>query len=277
MLRLILGDTIMKLHFAKLNPTENMTILVTDPVPRAQHSAVAEALMAYASVGGEQVGFLEEATLPGARMRLQMMGGEFCGNATMSLAALLAFRENLPSGGEAVYPLEVSGTDGIVPCRIQRSGDVCRGTVCMPLPEEIREVDFPDGVRCPVVFFPGIAHAIVREGVLRSSDAPRCIPRWCEACETDALGIILADDALDRIRPLVYVRSTGSSVWERGCGSGTAALGAYLAHERRGDAALDVAQPGGTIRVEAKWDGERVSRLEISGDVRLAATGEAWI
>lgn len=267
----------MKLRFAKLNPTENMTILVTDPVPRAQHSAVAEALMAYASVGGEQVGFLEEPTLPGARMRLQMMGGEFCGNATMSLAALLAFQENLPDGGEAVYPLEVSGADGIVPCRIRRSGDVCRGTVCMPLPEEIREVDFPDGVRCPVVFFPGIAHAIVREGVLRSSDAPRCIPRWCEACETDALGVILADDALDRIRPLVYVRSTDSSVWERGCGSGTAALGAYLAHERRGDAALDVAQPGGTIRVEARWDGERVSRLEISGDVRLAATGEAWI
>ena len=176
-----------------------------------------------------------------------------------------------------MYPLEVSGTDGIVACRIRRSGDVCRGTVCMPLPEAIREVDFPDGVRCPVVFFPGIAHAIVREGVLRSSDAPRCIPRWCEACETDALGIILADDALDRIRPLVYVRSTDSSVWERGCGSGTAALGAYLAHERRGDAALDVAQPGGTIHVEAKWDGERVSRLEISGDVRLAATGEAWI
>lgn len=267
----------MKLRFAKLNPTENMTILVTDPVSRDRHSAVAEALMAYGSVGGEQVGFLEEPTLPGARMRLQMMGGEFCGNATMSLAALLAFQENLPDGGEAVYPLEVSGADGLVPCRIRHSGDVCRGTVCMPLPEAIREVDFPDGVRCPVVFFPGIAHAIVREGVLRASDAPRCIPRWCEACGTDALGIILADDALDRIRPLVYVRSTDSSVWERGCGSGTAALGAYLAHARCGDAALDVAQPGGTIHVEAKWDGERVSRLEISGDVRLAATGEAWI
>lgn len=267
----------MKLRFAKLNPTENMTILVTDPVPRDRHSAVAEALMAYGSVGGEQVGFLEKPTLPGARMRLQMMGGEFCGNATMSLAALLAFRENLPDGGEAVYPLEVSGADGIVPCRIRRSGDVCRGTVCMPLPEEIREVEFPDGVRCPVVFFPGIAHAIVREGVLRASEAPRCIPRWCEACETDAIGIILADDALDRIHPLVYVRSTSSSVWERGCGSGTAALGAYLAHERRGDAALDVAQPGGTIHVEAEWDGERISRLEISGDVRLAAIGEAWI
>lgn len=267
----------MKLHFAKLNPTENMTILVTDTVPRTQHSAVAEALMAYGSVGGEQVGFLEAPSLPGARMRLQMMGGEFCGNATMSLAALLAFQENLPDGGEAVYPLEVSGADEIVACRIRRSGNVCRGTVCMPLPEEIREVDFPGGVRCPVVFVPGIAHAIVREGVLRAADAPRCIPQWCETCGTDACGVILADDALDRIRPLVYVRSTGSSVWERGCGSGTAALGAWWAQQRRSDAAIDVAQPGGTIHVEAKWDGARVSRLEISGDVRLAATGEAWI
>ena len=267
----------MLVQYARLNPTGNMTAIVTNSVPRAEQPRVATRLMARGCDFAEQVGFLEAAALPGARVRLQMMGGEFCGNATMSLAALLAFQENLPDGGEAVYPLEVSGTDGIVPCRIRRSGDVCRGTVCMPLPEEIREVDFPDGVRCPVVFFPGIAHAIVREGVLRSSDAPRCIPRWCEACETDALGVILADDALDRIRPLVYVRSTDSSVWERGCGSGTAALGAYLAHERRGDATLDVAQPGGTIHVKAGWDGERVSRLEISGDVRLAATGEAWI
>ena len=267
----------MKLRFAKLNPTENMTILVSDPVPRNRHSAVAESLMAYGSVGGEQVGFLEEPSLPGARMRLQMMGGEFCGNATMSLAALLALQDGLPDGGEAVYPLEVSGADGIVPCRIHRNGDVCRGTVRMPLPEAIREVDFPGGVRCPVVFFPGIAHAIVREGVLCASDAPRCIPRWCATCGTEAFGIILADDALDRIRPLVYVRSTDSSVWERGCGSGTAALGAYLAHERRSNAALDVAQPGGIIHVDAKWDGERVSSVEISGDVRLAATGEAWL
>ena len=267
----------MKLHFAKLNPTENMTILVTDPVPRERHSAVADALMAYGSVGGEQVGFLEEPTLPGARMRLQMMGGEFCGNATMSLAALLAFQEDLPDGGEAIYPLEVSGAAEIVNCRIERCGDACRGAVRMPLPEAIREVDFPGGVRCPVVFFPGIAHAIVREGVLRASDAPRCIEAWCDACNAEAMGIILVDDALDRIRPLVYVRSTDSSVWERGCGSGTAALGAYLAHERRGDATLDVAQPGGTIHVKAGWDGERVSRLEISGDVRLAAIGEAWI
>ena len=267
----------MKLHFAKLNPTENMTILVTDPVPRERHSAVADALMAYGSVGGEQVGFLEEPTLPGARMRLQMMGGEFCGNATMSLGTLLALQDGLRDGDATVYPLEVSGADGIVPCRIQRSGDVCRGTVCMPLPEAIREVDFAGGVRCPVVFFPGIAHAIVREGVLRSSDAPRCIPRWCEACETDALGIILADDALDRIRPLVYVRSTNSSVWERGCGSGTAALGAWWAAQRREDIRIDVSQPGGTICVRACWEENRVSELEIRGVVRLACTGEAWI
>lgn len=267
----------MKLHFAKLNPTENMTILVTDPVPRERHSAVADALMAYGSVGGEQVGFLEEPTLPGARMRLQMMGGEFCGNATMSLAALLAFQEDLPDGGEAIYPLEVSGAAEIVNCRIERCGDACRGAVRMPLPEAIREVDFAGGVRCPVVFFPGIAHAIVREGVLRASDAPRCIEAWYDACNAEAMGIILVDDALDRIRPLVYVRSTNSSVWERGCGSGTAALGAWWAAQRREDIRIDVSQPGGTICVRACWEENRVSELEIRGAVRLACTGEAWI
>ncbi len=267
----------MKLKFAKLNPTENMTILVTDPVPRNLQGAVAEALMAYGSVGGEQVGFVEAATLPGARARLQMMGGEFCGNATMSLATLLALEGALPDGGEAVYPLEVSGAAGIVNCRIRRDGDACRGAVRMPLPEAIRDVTFPGGARCPVVFFPGIAHAIVREGVLRASEAERCISAWCDACGAEAFGIILTDDALDRIRPLVYVRATQSSVWERGCGSGTAALGAWCAAQRRGSVDIGVAQPGGTIQVRAGWTGNQVSEIEITGTVRLAAKGEAWI
>lgn len=267
----------MKLKFAKLNPTGNMTILVTDPVPRSLQGTVATALMAYGSVGGEQVGFLEAPTLPGARARLQMMGGEFCGNASMSLATLLAMEEKLPDGAAAIYPLEVSGADDLVRCRIERRGNACWGTVRMPLPEAIRELDFPGGPRCPVVFFPGIAHAIVREDALTAEQAQTCIADWCDTCGAEAMGILLASDAPDRIRPLVYVRSTDSSVWERGCGSGTAALGAWRAHLRRGDVEVEVLQPGGTIGVRAACSDGRVSQIEISGTVRPVCTGEAWI
>ena len=88
----------MELQFVKMNPTRNMTILVETPVPRAKHGEIAKQLMAEDSVCAEQVGYIEPALHPLAAARLQMMGGEFCGNASMSLAALLAMREGLENG-----------------------------------------------------------------------------------------------------------------------------------------------------------------------------------
>ena len=71
----------MKVEFVKLSPTQNMTILVKTPVERENHLEVATKLMDYASVGAEQVGFIENGQ---GTIRLQMMAGEFCGNATRS-------------------------------------------------------------------------------------------------------------------------------------------------------------------------------------------------
>ncbi len=76
----------MQVQFVKLSPAQNVTILVKDPVPREDQPKIAAGLLSYDSVGGEQVGFLEDSDHC-ARMRLQMMGGEFCGNASMSLVA----------------------------------------------------------------------------------------------------------------------------------------------------------------------------------------------
>ena len=267
----------MKLRFAKLNPTENMTILVLDPVPREIQPAVADKLMEYGSVHAEQVGFLEKATMPGVRARLQMMGGEFCGNASMSLAALLAYRDELPDGEERIYPLEISGADSAVHCSIRREGSACIGRVSMPVPESICEVELDPGVCLPVVRFPGIAHVVARTGGMDAASARAVIPRWCRQLNTGALGILLTDDDLSRIRPLVYVRGTDSAVWERGCGSGSAALGAYAAWQSGGSAMLDVQQPGGRICVQASWQEGRVQDIAISGRVQIAAIGEAFV
>ena len=77
----------MEISFVKLSPTQNVTVLATSPVPRAEQPAAAAKLLAYDGVGGEQAGFLEKPAHSAARARLQMMGGEFCGNAAMSLGA----------------------------------------------------------------------------------------------------------------------------------------------------------------------------------------------
>lgn len=267
----------MKLKFAKLSPTENMTIIVTSPVPRQQQAAVSEKLMAYGSVYAEQVGFLEEASLPGTRVRLQMMGGEFCGNASMSMATLLAWQDELPDGAEESYPLEVSGAEGAVICHIRRRGESYTGTISMPVPEEISRVEIDPGVCLPVVRFPGISHVIAYEDEMDADTACAVIARWCRQMGTDALGILLVNREMTSMRPLVYVRETDSAVWERGCGSGTAALGAYAAMLRENSADLGIQQPGGTIRVQAAWNQGKTEQIQISGTVKIAAIGEAFL
>lgn len=269
----------MKLNFVKLSPTRNMTILVTDPLPRAVHGDVAEQLMAYGSVGAEQVGYIEPPSLFGARARLQMMGGEFCGNASMSLAAYLACLDNLPDGQSASYPLEVSGAADIVPCQIERRGDHYLGTVRMPLPEALDSLRISAGRSYPLVRLPGIAHAIVPASEMTPAEAESGIAGWCADCGADALGILLLSDDLRAFQPLVYVRSTGSSVWEHGCGSGTAAMGAYFAAQRHESTRLELSQPGGVMQVQACWDGAAgcLRELKISGLVKIAAIGQAWV
>ncbi len=268
----------MKLNFVKLSPTQNMTILVTDPLPRAAHGAVAEQLMAYGSVGAEQVGYIEQPSLPGARVRLQMMGGEFCGNASMSLAAYLAYLDELPDGQAASYPLEVSGAADIVPCEIKRQGDHYLGTVRMPLPEGFGSLHISAERSYPLVCLPGIAHAIVPASEMTPAEAEAGVAGWCADCGADALGILLLSDDLSAFQPLVYVRSTDSSVWEHGCGSGTAAIGACLAAHRHESLSLSLSQPGGVMQVQASWDDAacRLRELRISGLVKIAAIGQAW-
>lgn len=264
----------MKLHYAKLNPSGNTTILVTTPAARAEQPGLAARLMAL--LDAEQVGFVESATLPGARVRLQMMGGEFCGNASMSLSALLARDDGLAIGGAARIALEVSGAEGIVQCRVIRTGEAgFTGATAMPLPEGIEEAELPNGARAPLVRFPGIAHWIVPEGTLSPAGAEREIGRLCEGLDVDALGLLMTGADGESMRPLVYVRGTGSAVWEQCCGSGAAALAACAALREGCDAEMRIQQPGGTIAASAKCESGAVREIEIRGPVRMVREG--WL
>lgn len=268
----------MKVDFVKLNPTQNMTLIVTTPVPREEQAGLAARLMEYGSVYAEQVGFLEEPTLRGVRARLQMMGGEFCGNASMSMAALLAREDDVPEGARMQLTLEVSGADGPVSCRvIRRKQGKFSVAVEMPLPLAIDMVELLPGEKLPLVRFPGIAQVIVPEGRLDALQAQARAAKWCEMLSEDALGILLVSKDMRRMRPLVAVRSTKSAVWEHGCGSGSAAVGAYLTQKLKKGIELAIDQPGGTIIVRTAYAQERLKSIEIEGIVHIAAMGEAYI
>lgn len=264
----------MELQFIKCNPTQNMTILVETAVPRDLQPSVSEALMDYGSVFAEQVGFLEEASDPSAQVRLQMMGGEFCGNAAMSCASYIAFKDGLIPGTVKPYRLEVSGSDRIVVCNIERTETGFKGSIEMPLPIDIRTVQFRNGIECPVVFFPGIAHAIMCED---DSDSSGIIAEMCSELDYDALGIIKLSKSEDSIRPLVYVRSTGSSVYERGCGSGTSAVIAYLSCREHASIERSIHQPGGCIKAFAAYSDGQLQNITITGLVKISAIGTAFV
>lgn len=121
------------LRFHKFSPGGNTTILVTDPVPPPLRAAVAAELMGEHHVHAEQVGFV---SLAGARPRIDMMGGEFCGNACRSLAALLALKRVLLAGpgGLMSGEIESSGVDGALPVRVVHTPQGPDAAVRMPLP-----------------------------------------------------------------------------------------------------------------------------------------------
>lgn len=271
----------MEVSFVKFSPTQNVTILVESPVPRQAQPALAARLLAYDGVGGEQVGFLEAPTPPGARARLQMMGGEFCGNATMSVGAYLAWKAGLPDGEGMDCPLEVSGAEGRVSCRILRRGDAFQGTVQMPLPEKFGRATLPaDGgnLTLPAVFLPGIVHLIAeRETGLSREEIERRIRDWNQILGAEALGVLRYDAESGRMEPIVYVPATDSAVWEHGCGSGTAALGCWKAHSLGKSYRGVVNQPGGQIGVDVQVERGRIAGLTITGTVRIVASGTAYV
>jgi diaminopimelate epimerase len=100
--------------------------------------------------------------------------------------------------------------------------------------------------------------------------------RFQEAARSDAVGVMFYDSAAQTMTPVVYVRATDTLVFESSCGSGSAAMGLYLARNlERGEKTLTLRQPGGTIQVRVeKLPGEAAS-VSIGGPVTLSGP-ELW-
>ena len=77
----------LELDLLRADPAGNITLLVLTPVSPALRPAAARELLR--RHGAEQAGFLVPPRL-GGDCRLEMMGGEFCGNAAMASACYLA-------------------------------------------------------------------------------------------------------------------------------------------------------------------------------------------
>ena len=256
-----------EISYAVMDPTGNITILATTPVPAAAQPDCAARLLA-AEPAGEQVGFLSPGG-DGADLSLRMAGGEFCGNAAMSAAAYFCARRGV---SEQTVRVRVSGTPEPVTVRVEAQSETCWACaedMPRPAPPEIVTLAL-DGqaFRLPMVRFDGICHLIL-PGDTERDFAERAARAWCALLDAPALGLMLLDSDAAAMTPLVYVPGGDTLYWERSCASGTAAAGAYLAWKSGGRASAALAQPGGVLRVSAAPGGPILLR----GAVRLAHVG----
>ena len=256
----------MELDFIKLSPLGNTTVFLRgEAAPEARAALLAEA-MDYDHLAAEQAGFLVAPHSEEALFRIEMSGGEFCGNATLSAAALAA-----AEGAESPFLVECSGAPEPLRAEAHPLGAgrwLARAE--MPQAHEVRRISldgFSFGGAAICVSLPGIAHFVVEAADLSAADYDALLACLMRETDADAYGVVpferMGRDHF-RIRPYVAVPSAKSRVFERACGSGSLALALAEGSER---GRIAVEQPGGTLFVETG------KRFFLEGEVLISCRG----
>lgn len=249
---------------AVLDPAGNVTAIVCSDVPAAERARVAAQILRLPELGIEQVAFLTEPR-SGGEIRLEMMGGEFCGNALRCAGFYQALR-NGAQGKSCVFA-EISGADGVQPVM----ADTAEGTAStvMPLPLSVQPAGWVD-VQATRVTFAGITHFVIDCPQPDETLVQRAI---AAAPEASAVGAIFLDRAHGSIKPVVFVRETASCVAENSCASGSVAAAVVLTADfADGITEIGIGQPGGTLEVGVQRTDGAVTGLSIGGAVRLTQT-----
>ena len=267
------------LRYSILDPTGNITALVESPVEITRQPLTAAAIMRrHPEV--EQVGFLRSVSDgDNVRAELRMAGGEFCGNASMSAAALLLTKGS-QSEGEVRLELRVSGAAEPVSLCLRSEGkNGYLAEIVMPPALGISETAFTFGSlsgTLPLVRMQGISHLVIESDSVFFAllkyrpEAEKAVRTFCEALDADGLGLMFLDgnNTPHRMTPLVYVPGSGTCFWENSCASGSAAVGMYLAAKTGSAAELSLSEPGGTLRVRSD---PKSGETRLYGRVRVTA------
>ena len=253
----------MKLNVLRADPAGNITLFVLDPIERERRAALAAELMRrLPDMKIDQVGFAcpADADTDG---RMEMMGGEFCGNATRAYGMYIARQK----GGASEVKLRVSGCDHVVTAQVDLEADTARAE--MPCPRSVQRITV-NGHEGTLVDLTGIAHFVV-EGVKPSEEFFRAVePVFSGIAGLDACGVIFLDAETHRMTPLVKVIDTNSLVWEGSCGSGSVACAvAQSEGMENGGFSCEYIQPAGVVRASVERRSGRVCGASIGGEVTL--------
>lgn len=243
----------MEFEYITADPTGNITVLISTPYTAENRKDMISA--AFELVPDcEQAGFIMSES--DDSVSIEMMGYEFCGNATLSASSLRAYRNGAAVGEECVIRTNSSGIDETLDVRVRRLEDrrcsdgklhpVFEGTVRMPEPELSTYKGWP------LVQTDGISHLLIPDEDMSDDEAAELIKAVADELKVAALGIMLysvSADAAVSMRPLVYVPASETLVWEHGCATGSTALGYWLDSLDEGNNVIEIHQPGGTMYI----------------------------
>ncbi len=242
----------MVFNFIKASPSQNTTVFITGRCSPSLYGKIARAAMSYEYLNAEQVGFITRPEDKGSVIRLEMAGGEFCGNASLAAAAYAVYKG---ISDKTNFNIEVSGADYPLECNVKAVSPFIYNAECeMPKPISVEKhtVNIEDhNLTGSLVNFDGISHYVFDKWQEDKLKLDMVLEAVLSSVEAKAVGVI-PYKKLDRdryeIMPYVWVRETGSRVFERGCGSGSMALGIHLKGQVEGE--LNIVQPGGIITVK---------------------------
>ena len=239
------------INYKVCDPSGNITILVTTEVPNEKRIEVADELMKKEPTA-QQVGFISKGN-EFCDIELNMAGGEFCGNATLSTAVLY----NQSHTEVDTVHVKASGAKDVISVSISDAEGIYYATAKMPMPDEYYEKFMTfRGKEYKTFFvkFDSMVHLVMVDK-LAKEDIETAIKEWNKEIPCSALGIMSYDEELDTLTPAVLSNNGTFFCYESSCASGTTALAIYLAERDNCNIEREIKEPGGVLKINSKPGG----------------------
>jgi diaminopimelate epimerase len=240
-------------------PSGNTTALIEEKVARKLQTKLAKKIMD--DKIAEQVIFLEKPSDKKAVARLQMMGGEFSGNATLVFAKYLLDRNK----SDNLY-FESSGINELVKAT--------------RLKNNLIQTTFASNINLNYVTLEGSYWTIPLPGIFQivipnKKPGKNMINMLVAKYQNmdKALVLIFVKEQKNRLKitPVVWVAETKSLVYETACGSGSIAVAIWkLYASGRNKKLYAITQPTNkTICVKLQTEGNFVRKISLITAVKL--------
>ncbi|NTU46642.1 hypothetical protein HGA88_03365 [Candidatus Roizmanbacteria bacterium] len=247
-----------KYAFSILRPAGNDTLLINGIPERSIRNKLVElAFQQFPLV--EQVGFYSFNNR-NKQGRLEMAGGEFCGNALRSLAYLLL------AGNKGELSFQVSGTTKILTAGIKKSKSsfteipLKTNSNTRLLENNLWQIDLE-----------GITQLITNKRNILGADkakktAKNILSKYQLLESRSAAGVMFLTKKKEEyfMEPVVWVRNIQTFFYETACASGTAAVGMYLRKS------VSVNQPSGQLmNVDVRKVDNEICQIFIDGPIQV--------